>query len=95
MKRSSSATPSRKRTARTTTIAGRCPTTVVRAGFGGRVVAVNKRQVWGAGSNDLAALADAQAKPECPGLYMLTFATVPSGGAKVLAEPEWPVQASA
>ena len=52
---------------------------MVRAEFGGRVVAVNKRQVWGSGANASEALADAQPKPGCPHRMALIFVSVPLG----------------
>lgn len=53
----------------------------VRSQFGGRVVAVHRRVVWGSGGNDFDALADAQTKPGCPHRLALTFVSVPQENA--------------
>ena len=58
----------------------------VRAGFGGRGVVVNKRQVWGAGDDPLEALADALAKPGSPDRLKYVFVSVPLTNSDSLTE---------
>ncbi len=58
----------------------------VRSAYGGRIVAVNHKKIWGAGETDFDALADAQAKPGCPHRLALTFVSVPLDYSDALGE---------
>jgi hypothetical protein len=45
----------------------------VRTRYGGRVVAVHRRKVWGVGDNCFEAAVDARKQPGCPHVLALTF----------------------
>lgn len=49
----------------------------VRKKYGGLVVAVYKRKVWGAGKNHREASKTALAKPHCPGENQLSYVVIP------------------
>jgi hypothetical protein len=49
----------------------------VRRAYGGQVVAVSGRKVWGAGSNHEEALANARAQSDCPPRLRIALVVVP------------------
>ncbi len=49
----------------------------VRKKYGGQVVVVHQRKIWGVGSNHAAALAAAQRQPGCPPRHELAIVVVP------------------
>lgn len=55
-----------------------CFNPVVRERFGGRVVAVFRRKVWGVGADDGEAMADAQSKFDLPNEGPLMCVNVPT-----------------